>query len=68
MADRGSYLAYEIVDMTNPEFTLEEMQAAVLIPIELQMAASPEVSRWSSRQWVGAVDEAIRNQHSSLEL
>ena len=63
-----SYLAAEIFDLVDPEYTLEDMQAAVLLPIELEMAASPEVSRWSPRQWVDAVDDAIRNQHSTLGL
>lgn len=63
-----AYLAYELLDLVDPEFTLEDMQAAVLVPIEVQMSASPQVSRWSSRQWVEAVDDAIRNQHSTLEL
>ncbi len=63
-----SYLAYELFDLIDPEFTLDDIQAAVLVPIELQMAASPEVSRWSPRQWVEVVDDAIRNQHSTLEL
>jgi hypothetical protein len=63
-----SFLAYEIFDLVDPEFTLEDMQATVLVPIELQMSASPEVGRWSPRQWVEVVDDAIRNQHSTLEL
>jgi hypothetical protein len=63
-----SYLAYELFDLIDPEFTLDDMQAAVLIPIELQMSSSAEVSRWSPRQWVEVVDDAIRNQHSALEF
>jgi len=63
-----SYLASEVFDLIDPEYTLEDMQAAVLLPIELEMASSIEVSRWTPRQWVDAVDEAIRNQHSTLGL
>ncbi len=63
-----SYLAYEVFDLIDLEFSLEDMQAAVLVPIELQMSASPEVSRWTPRLWVEVVDDAIRNQHSTLDL
>jgi hypothetical protein len=63
-----SYLASEIFDLVHPEYTLEEMQAAVLLPIELEMASSAEVGRWSPREWVYALDDAIRNQHSTLGL
>jgi hypothetical protein len=63
-----SYLAYEVFDLIDPEFSLGDMQAAVLLPIELQMSASPEVSRWTPRQWVAVVDDAIRNQHSTLDF
>ncbi len=63
-----SYLASEIFELVNPEYTLEEMQAAVLLPIELEMASSMEVDRWSPREWVDALDDAIRNQHSTLGL
>lgn len=63
-----SYLASEVFELVDPEYTLEDMQAAVLLPIELEMASSLEVSRWTPRQWVDAVDEAIRNQHSTLGL
>jgi hypothetical protein len=63
-----SYLASEIFELVSPDYTLEELQATVLLPIELEMAASFEVSRWSPRQWVDVVDDAIRNQHSTLGL
>ncbi len=63
-----SYLATEIFELVDPVYTLEDMQAAVLLPIELEMAAIPEVSHWSPRQWVDAVAYAIRNQHSTLGL
>jgi hypothetical protein len=46
---------------------LSDLQTTVLIPLELEMAARPEVSRWRPRQWVDTVDTAICNQHSAAE-
>jgi hypothetical protein len=63
-----AYLAYEVLDLVDPEFTLSDMQATVLVPLELEMAARPEIRRWSPRQWVDTVDFAIRNTHLTLEL
>ena len=62
-----SYLAYQVLDLTDARFTLSDLQTSILIPLELEMAARSEVSRWTPRQWVDTVDSAIRNQHSSLE-
>ena len=62
-----SYLAYQVLDLTDARFTLADLQTSVLIPLELEMAARSEVSRWTPRQWVETVDRAIRNQHSALE-
>ena len=40
-----AYVAYEVLDLLDAEITLADMQAAVLIPLELEMAARAEVSR-----------------------
>jgi hypothetical protein len=40
----------------------------VPLPLELDLAAAPEVERWTPRRWVDTVDAAIRNQHSTLGL
>ena len=61
-----SYLAYEVLDLTSEDITLEELQSSVLVPLELKLAAHPEVGRWTPRRWVDTVDAAIRNQHSTL--
>jgi hypothetical protein len=62
-----SYLAHRVLHLTDVQFTLSELQRSILIPLELEMAARPEVSRWTPRQWVDTVDRAIRNLHSPLE-
>ncbi len=63
-----SYLAYRVLDISSGDSTLEDLQSTVLLPLELELAAHPEVERWTPRRWVDAVDEAIRNQHSPLGL
>jgi hypothetical protein len=55
-----SYLAYEVLDLTDLEFTLAELQSTVLIPLELEMAERDEVSDWTPRQWVDVVEDALR--------
>ena len=56
-----SYLAYEVLDLTDLEFTLADLQASVLIPLELEMAARADVADWTPRQWVDLVEDALRN-------
>jgi hypothetical protein len=56
-----SYLAFEVLDLTDLEFTLADLQASVLIPLELEMAARADVADWTPRQWVDLVEDALRN-------
>lgn len=56
-----SYLAFEVLDLTDLEFTLADLQASVLIPLELEMAARADVDAWTPRQWVDLVEDALRN-------
>ena len=55
-----SHLALEVLDLTDVEFTLAELQSSVLIPLELEMAARPDVAGWTPRQWVDLVEGALR--------
>lgn len=63
-----SFLAYQVLDAVEGGVALEDLQSKVLVPLELEMAAHPEVGHWSPRQWVDTVDHAIRTQHITLEL
>ena len=49
------------------EFTLTELQSSVLIPLELEMAARPDVAGWTPRQWVDLVEDALRNKLWALD-
>jgi hypothetical protein len=62
-----SYLAFEVLDLTDMEFTLAELQSSVLIPLELEMAARPDVAGWTPRQWVDLVEDALRNKLWALD-
>jgi hypothetical protein len=61
-----TYLAYQVMDVTEADFTLEDLQASLLVPLELELAARDDVSRWTPRQWADTVDRVI-HQHSPLE-
>jgi hypothetical protein len=62
-----SYLAYEVLDLTDLEFTLAELQSTVLVPLELEMAARADVATWTPRQWVDLVEDALRNNLCALD-
>jgi hypothetical protein len=62
-----SFLAYEVLDVIERGVRLDQLQSSVLVPLELEMAAHPEVEYWSPRQWVDTVDYAILTQHVTLE-
>jgi hypothetical protein len=61
-------VAFEIFDLMEAGYVLEELQQDVLIPLELEMASRPEVSRWVPRQWLDTVDAAIRSQQVTFGL
>jgi hypothetical protein len=60
-----SYLALEILGLLDESLSLEELQCEVLVPLELELSASPEVGHWSPTQWLEAVDAVLRNEHST---
>jgi hypothetical protein len=62
-----SYLAFELLDLTDLECTLGELQSSVLIPLELEMAARPDVAGWTPRQWVDLVEDALRHNLWALD-
>jgi hypothetical protein len=62
-----SYLAFEVLGLTDLELTLAELQSSVLIPLELEMAARPDVAGWTPRQWVDLVEDALRDNLWALD-
>jgi hypothetical protein len=62
-----SSLAYEVLDLTDLEFTQADLQSSVLIPLELEMAARADVAGWTPRQWGDVVEDALRNNLWALD-
>ena len=62
-----SYLASEVLDLIELECTLAELQSSVLIPLELAMAARPDVAGWTPRQWVDLVEDELRDDLWALD-
>jgi hypothetical protein len=63
-----TYLANQVMELASEECPLEELQSTILCPLELELAARPEVERWTPRRWVDMVAEVIRNQQSTMGL
>jgi hypothetical protein len=63
-----SLLAFEIFDLMEAGYPLEELQQDVLIPLELELAARIDVSRWAPRQWLDTMETAIRSQQVTFGL
>jgi hypothetical protein len=63
-----AYVAYEMLDGIARGSSLEELQSAVLLPLERELASDPDVERWTPRRWVDAVGQSIRNEYPALGL
>lgn len=58
-----SYLAGEVLLYAGPYGSLAEVQRVVLVPLELSLAATPEVADWRPSRWALAVESALTQQH-----
>jgi len=54
-----AYLASSLLALASTCGPLEEIQKRVLIPLELELAARPEVEAWEPRGWASAVERAF---------
>lgn len=54
-----SLLAREVLEYAPAYGSLAEVQRSVLVPLELELASSPEVSSWMPSRWVQAVETAL---------
>jgi hypothetical protein len=54
-----SYLASRVLDAAARYGPLEQLQRAVLLPIELELAASTPSVKFQAREWVGHVEAAL---------
>lgn len=60
-ADARAQLAAHLLDAAGPDCTLEELQTAVLAPLELNLARRPAVEHWDRGRWSTAVRTALRS-------
>lgn len=54
-----SYLAAEVMEIAELYAPLAEVQRAVLVPLELELATSPAGPVWGPRQWVVMVQTVL---------
>ena len=57
-----SYLAAEVLWQAAQYGSLEKVQEAVLMPLELDLASRTDVIRWRRRRWAQAVEQALTQQ------
>ena len=62
-----SYMANALLEFAEGPRRLRALQTEILVPLELEMAMLPAVRQWEPRQWVDAVDWAIRSQPTTTE-
>lgn len=56
------YLAVEVLEAAERLGSLAEVQASVLVPLELSLASRAEVAHWGCNRWVRAVRSALGEQ------
>lgn len=59
-----AYLVAEVLEAAGRVGSLEALQSAALVPLELDLAARADVGGWTCRQWVGAVRAALASRRS----
>ena len=68
MARRSrSYLVAEVLDLTGAYDKLAHLQRQVLVPLELEFAAWPDVAGWEPPQWVASVEAALSRHRGRTE-
>lgn len=59
------YVAGELLDLAERNGPLTELQATVLVPLELDLIARPGVASWTPGRWVETVTAALPSQGQS---
>lgn len=54
-----------ILDITHWNYSLDELQKSVLIPLELDLASRSDVVLWSPQEWANAVTHSLRRQNQT---
>jgi hypothetical protein len=56
-----------VLDLAERRGSLRELQVAVLIPLELELAKRTEVNNWSPRPWVTVVTTVLHDHRRQRE-
>lgn len=62
-----AYLAGEVLDLAERRGSLLELQAEVLIPLELELATRTDINAWDPRPWVTAVTIELNDYRRARE-
>lgn len=62
-----AFLAGEVLDAAAACGGLEDLQRSLLVPMELSLAGSSEVTRWDSRELVTAIEDALGAHRRSCQ-
>lgn len=62
-----AYVVGEVLDLAERYGPLTDLQAGVLIPLELELATRSEVEDWSPVPWVTAVTTALHDHRRRCE-
>lgn len=54
-----AYLALSLLKLASTNGPLKEIQQRVMVPLELELAARPEVAAWEPRAWASTVEHAL---------
>jgi len=54
-----AYLAHELLALARADDSLTDIQASVLVPLELELASRAEVAQWDHHRWVRVVEDAL---------
>ncbi|HXW82146.1 MAG TPA: hypothetical protein VEJ84_21795 [Acidimicrobiales bacterium] len=57
-----SFLATEVLYCAQLHGSLSDLQAAVLVPLELKLASSKDVATWGPGDWAATVERALPQQ------
>src|SRR5918994_241273 len=62
-----AYVAGEVLDLAERHGSLRELQAAVLIPLELELATRTEIDGWIARRWVTVVTTVLGDRRRAWD-
>lgn len=62
-----AYAAGEVLDLAERLGPLDELQAAVLIPLELELGSRPGIDHWDPRPWVTVVTTTLGDYRRARE-